>query len=87
MLHCLKHYDCDYDYDCDRKIRYKFGPLIKCCKVSDKRSFLLSYGSFLQNEEKIEKICDGHRLCEFRHYSLQSQKWFITQAPLHYVTY
>jgi hypothetical protein len=24
--HCIKHYDCDYDYDCDRKIRYKFGP-------------------------------------------------------------
>ena len=22
-------YYCDYDYDCDRKIRYKFGPLEK----------------------------------------------------------
>ena len=21
------HYDCDYEYDCDRTIRYKFGAL------------------------------------------------------------
>ena len=23
--HCIRHYDCDYD--CDKKIGYKYGPL------------------------------------------------------------
>ena len=26
--HCLKHYDCDYDYDCDKKIRYNAPPIV-----------------------------------------------------------
>ena len=34
--HCIRHYDCDYD--CDKKIRYKYGHLGPCRKSRGKKN-------------------------------------------------